>query len=340
MIGYVWFFGTMQSALDPFLKMACIPVISTVLLCLYFILSKCYRKIPGKIIAFVGVYVFFSILHEKYSILFYAPFMLFSLGVFYGKISFISTEKITNILLVTLSIHVFFLYTQVAIFFYSGEYVDLLKYLSVESSSNFSLKGYRINDQLIPRFSGLYNEPGTYSIWVFLQLLVWQKFEQKKRHTIVLYLTLTSILLTASAYGYVMILIFILQKINLKNLLLLGFLFFITILFLVGRFESGYGIGERLYIFEALKNNPSWLIFGVGDVAGLLRDDAGQGISSILHGGILTLLALLVLLSESWIVALIVLIAKIKLTYPFLYYILLLWRVKNERQISSNNPKI
>src|SRR5690606_32364124 len=76
---------------------------------------------------------------------------------------------------IVLIIHLMFWYLQFVIWLLSGNYLDFLEPITGESQRYLSLKGLTFGGSRMPRFTGLYSEPGTYSTYIFLLLVVQYK---------------------------------------------------------------------------------------------------------------------------------------------------------------------
>lgn len=72
-------------------------------------------------------------------------------------------ELIKSTLKVVILLHFIALLVQILYFYVSGQYFDVLEYLDLGEQRVFSLKGLEFNGIRVPRFSGLFNEPGTYA---------------------------------------------------------------------------------------------------------------------------------------------------------------------------------
>lgn len=138
----------------------------------------------------------------------------FNTGRLLGIVTFISTIALASSLLraecmrginlkhvlaVVLLIHVAAVAFQVLYFLASRQYFDFLFGLTGEWQRVYGSKGLSIGIYRLPRFAGLFNEPGTYSANILPLVFLYRLLKEKPD---VIYLAgLFSVLLTMSAFG-------------------------------------------------------------------------------------------------------------------------------------------
>lgn len=244
-------------------------------------------------------------------------------------------DNLASVLAIVLYIHLGFYIIQVVTWLLAGHYIDFLYPITGESQRMFSPKGLHIGFRRIPRFCGLYNEPGTFSVYIITLSAL--KYVVDRKVDLLLGLALLAVLLSLSLFGFTLVVLF-------GTVLAFGSFgaryvagasvigYFVLVLVLPAierRLASGYsGVDGRE---EAINFTLEWSNFLLGasslEQIGILTNDSGIFISSLIHGGVveLTLLFLVLLTSTSWQsvisigVVCLVLVTKIKLTYPMFW---------------------
>ena len=143
--------------------------------------------------------------------------------VFFGRWNLFA--KVLGVVLLS---HILFYFIQIAVYFLlDGFYLDYVS-LSDDRSRWFSSKAYMWDGQQIPRFTGLFAEPGTYSGTIgaiaAARLMIVQKID------FICVLAVITLLVSASMTGYV-----------------LSFLIFCALLFFAAR-SSGAVISRRVVL--------------------------------------------------------------------------------------------
>lgn len=269
---------------------------------------------------------------------------------------------------ITLQIHAAFIFAQAIWFISSGNYLDFLVNITGEEQRYISNKGIFIGGIRIPRFTGLFNEPGTYANYISALTAV--LFSIQRKLTTTIYLSLASIFLTASLFGYVfvalLVIIFSLSQINsIKKFainLILYSIFGILFLYyylesILIRFNSDYsGLEFRSDMIELLINRDAMDIFiGAGTIADLLPDwivvnDIGLIYYTLFSFGFAGLVFMIIIFipiarTYNWVTIAIfglLLLSKIKLTYPMFWYcwaILCISNIKLNTKATSTHRK-
>lgn len=250
--------------------------------------------------------------------------------------------------------HVAILFIQVGFWAVKREYLDVLNIIIGMESGSVSAKGLMIFGQRVPRFSGLFNEPGTYSVIIMSMAIVYYKL--KGKIDVVVFSSSASCLATMSTFGLVLVVLLIGVVLLTGNRNRIGV--FITfaalacIFYFVGGYEAIYnrffdgaeysGVGFRKqmlgYFFGDLWN----FLFGVS-LHSLpefyVMNDIGLWFAFVTaygFSGFLILLATLGLVyikerkAQSVALVMIILLAKIKFTYPFFWVLLALVLVSRD----------
>jgi hypothetical protein len=252
-----------------------------------------------------------------------------------------SGNLIYRVLSVLIVVHLGFYFFQIAYWFLGGGYVDLLMPVTGEVQRYHSLKGADFGGGLIPRFTGLFNEPGTFSSYLFsiiaLRAIVGDKYD------FLYYVSAVAIAINFSLYGIIFsAVLFTLpmlkgKRFNVRAFLLVGVAasFFFVWFFpeINERLNSDYsGLDGRVDALEMLSHSETFLygrsVLGLSDEAA----DAGILVTMLLHGGIIEVfIFFLVFLNVFRLQCLpgkifmgALLVSKIKVTYPFLWVVLAL----------------
>lgn len=237
-------------------------------------------------------------------------------------------EKFKRVIEITLWVHVLFFFTQVIGFILFQTYIDPMAYISSEHSSVFSQKGLKLFDTIIPRFSGLYSEPGNYATWVFLQFIMIARYRENKLLTSLVFI---SVLLSFSAFGYIYLLLYFLYLLVVKKRVSIIFWsspLIAYLLYLINvRVGLGYGIYDRLEQVSSMFN-IDFLLFGLSNThyEVLMVEDLGLWYALFAYGGIfLFAVFALFFLYRMPLLSFVVFTSKVKVFYPFLYlYIIFL----------------
>lgn len=111
------------------------------------------------------------------------------------------TEALIASLRFAVFVHSAFIFSQFAIFLFAGVYFDPLDYLGMMHQVVLSRKGISLGGIIVPRFSGLFNEPGTYS--TILCALVGATFALTRRIDKLMLFSVASTFLSVSLGGMI-----------------------------------------------------------------------------------------------------------------------------------------
>lgn len=242
-----------------------------------------------------------------------------------------------------LIIHVAFFYCQFFYWALTGVVLDPVNSLGMGFAEKWSSsKGFFINGGLVPRFMGLYNEPGTYSTWVFgLSIPV---FLQSNNNLLKL-LTIGSLVASASLYGFIFACVLLVYtfvyeyKIKARFICLLGFI--LLIIFSGVKDLINDSIIQRLFItqegfhFRMLAIENALNNFACGNLCNQSAEsaplDIGLIFSVLSDGGIFLLLFFIFTIyfltgtknfGVLFLISVLVM-TKMKLTYPLFWVIIL-----------------
>jgi len=112
-----------------------------------------------------------------------------------------------NTLKLVLVFHLIFFYFQVIYWFFSNDYIDYVSIFPGEQSSYLSVKSISLFGEKIPRFTGLYNEPSAYSVWIFTVLGMYYLISP--RFDFVYLLSIPSLFISQSMFGILLGCVFI-----------------------------------------------------------------------------------------------------------------------------------
>jgi|AZIJ01.1.fsa_nt_gi hypothetical protein len=247
-------------------------------------------------------------------------------------------------------IHSLAVFAQLVYWVLIGDYLDLLGLLGGEESRAVSSKALVLSGDVVPRFTGLFNEPGTYSVVVF-SLVSTYCYLIRKLDFVVL-LSLISIVITMSAFGIVLsVLLLAYAFLFLGNARRLGVIFLVflaTILAvyagvqvaLVERFDSeGSGLSFRTQMLEFYYDKASVFGIGVSELpAEFVINDLGLWFYLLFYYGLFGLVLILLmgavsLLKSKNFMALfvfgLIMLTKLKFTYPLYWFVFLMIAVRS-----------
>jgi len=366
-----FFFITLQSLYFPGIGLSVFPVLGAFGL-LFLGLMRYDYKIKFSIFNKFGYYLFFVSLFFVFKI-----FVDISLGGYYkGLLSFfVIMIAVLSVILVfngrqtffhsilgfAILLHVLFFFLQAIVWFSTGYFLDYVLVLTGEHSSYISVKGITLFGERVPRFTGLFNEPGTYSVWIFSLISIY--YFIKPKPSSILFVALISMLFSLSLYGAVMsismIFIMILRGGGfLKRLILLSPLFIpvgYVVVEMDRRLSSDYsGLDFRFAAFQSIFD-PAVFFFGgfFSDKCSGQLLDVSIPVFLICEGGIFYLVLFLAAVfsvgflrhSSMLIATSLLIVSKIKLTYPlfwvYLVSILLIRYSMNSKKQTGyvNAPK-
>ena len=303
-----------------------------------YVMSKEQRIVLQMFCSFFVCYFFLDLgINDRANGLLAFPFLLLTIiGTFSFKDN--RVEQLSRLVTFVLLVHVIFFLYQVGYWILMREYVDYLEPITGVSQRFYSLKGMLIHGIRVPRFCGLYNEPGTYSIYVFTLVAIKYLFD--RRITKILLASVMSILLTLSLFGFLLVILFVVAVLidmrRFKEFILIAMTCCIVGLFflpeILRRLESSYsGLDIRFYSLQVALY-PEHLLYGVPSSYSfdIISNDGSVFLACIMHGGAFELLLFIFFIYtvlrgtslSTKIMLFAVLLTKIKVTYPMLYFYL------------------
>ena len=116
-------------------------------------------------------------------------------------------EQFAKALRWVILLHVAVIAGQMVYWFATGTYFDVLQYTGLGEQTVISRKGFEYGGSLVPRFAGMFNEPGTYS--AIIAALLAAEFAISRRISWLTALALASILGTMSLAGMALAALFV-----------------------------------------------------------------------------------------------------------------------------------
>lgn len=251
--------------------------------------------------------------------------------------------------------HVFWLFVQAVYWAGTNEYLDMLSILIGQESSSTSRKGLTFFGQLVPRFSGLFNEPGTFSVIVMSLVIIYYAHVKKVDYTIVA--GILASLVTMSLFGVLLVLallsVYSLGSQGRRVKAIGSSLFLFGIFSLVGgvqavmnRFssQSDYsGLDFRAKMIADVFGNPNALLFGYGieqvpDY--FVVNDNGLWFAFIINFGVIGILLVISMFGfvaakartlECVALLVLILMTKLKFTYPLFWVLLMLLALSGKK---------
>ncbi|NQY63268.1 MAG: hypothetical protein HRT38_05965 [Alteromonadaceae bacterium] len=273
-------------------------------------------------------------------------------------------KHLLTVLASVILIHSLIIIFQMFFWVLTREYIDFLQIAVGESSRVMSSKGLTLFNMRVPRFAGLFNEPGTYSVIIMSLTLVYYSVLKKINLTVVM-ASLTS-LFTLSMFGIVLVASLFLVHIIRSKKLNVFFLIFLSILFaslyyvgfletILNRFSesSNYGgISFREMMLRFYFNNAEYIIFGIpmGDYPDyFVANDVGLWFAFLVAFGLIGFGIVILMIGQVYykkslfevVIFILLLFTKLKFTYPLFWflYALLLFKDHGEKDGSERFPK-
>lgn len=280
-------------------------------------------------------------------------YCLVSLSVFFiGCSRQLDLEKALTF---SIYVHLICFFVQVAYFGLFFETLDMLKPITGEVSRQMGDKGINLlSGMRVPRFSGLFNEPGTYGCY-FGTLLAFYSMAHKGWSKIEV-LGIFSLVLSMSLFAFVVAIFILVSKffkdfekrfIDLLFVLLGSILVGIISVALIYRADNDLmEFGFRLYMInDYLTGGVMDLLFGknIELASGLTGavNDAGLWFTIIYDNGLITLILVCCLIGYSmykWSFnaspLLLILLLKVKLSYPMFWLFFLFFLFKKTTKSS------
>lgn len=177
---------------------------------LYFLVCSILTALPNTSNIFLQRIIFFFLL---------LPVIIYSSYLFRSQ-----KKMMKSIIKISLIVHLLFFYFQFFGFYLTGDFIDFLEPITGESqralggSYTFGSGGVKLI-----RATGLFNEPGTYSTFLFLIFLLFKGLQRDLGHNESLSLfdviLIISILLTFSVFGFIFVFLFSLTYIMREKLI-------------------------------------------------------------------------------------------------------------------------
>lgn len=247
-------------------------------------------------------------------------------------------------------LHVSVLLFQAFYWSVTKEYFDILKLLSGVDSGSVGKKSVVLGGYVVPRFSGMFNEPGTYS--VIIMSLVMAYYFGRDQVDKVVGLGVLSVLMTMSMFGVVLVGCFFLSMLVVKRrninslrvlifgaLVLTGFYFVGGVAAVTERLasHSDYGgVDFRVGMIQHFLADGNSLLVGVSIEAipdGFVPNDAGLWFAFWYFFGLPGLLCFVAVALFSYyksrrldvaILVIAIFLTKIKFSNPILWFLIAL----------------
>lgn len=341
-------------------------------LMLLLIMSLWSLQIDKEVLALVGIFVFLlgisaaikilsGIAEEDFVSLVATLFMVISIPFVHSLLRN-KTEVAIAAMKYVILVHVGILFFQVGYWLLLQEYFDLLSIIIGVDSGSISKKGLEAFGMRVPRFSGLFNEPGTFSVVVMAMTIIYYILSKKVDY--VLAAAVIASLASMSMFGIVLastlcvVVVLTNNKYRLK-IICLGLLFLILfasvggIEAVVARFsvESEYGgVDFRAEMIRTFLDSPKNIILGMNleEVPEFfVSNDAGLWFAFLVSYGlpgillILTMMVFVAYKSRRWDVMFLVillLMTKLKFTYP-LFWVLYTLALVSQKKENDNKTR-
>jgi ABC-type multidrug transport system fused ATPase/permease subunit len=261
--------------------------------------------------------------------------MLFFIWSFINLISRYP-RKVEHAVEATIVAHCAFFLFQVVYFFMFHEYFDFLNYLVGYEQSYMSSKGISYGDLRVPRFTGLFNEPGTFS--VIISSLIYSSYIFKKKISYITFLGILCIMISFSAYGFFLVSSFILftqirtvRRNPFKVILFLTPVLLAAIILFYQRLTSEHSeLDFRINSILLMFDLKILFLGAIGNNVNPVSNDISAPLHLILIGGIFLLAVFIFLLHqfkafnsiEASVLVFFMLATKVKFTYPPLWILL------------------
>lgn len=272
-------------------------------------------------------------------------------------------DLVTNAVRFCIYLHLLFFVIQVVVFFANGTYLDYLSIIGLESRP-WSLKGLTVEGiGRIPRFTGLYNEPGTYSVHVATLGILLTTME--RRLSLPAVVSLASSALTLSLFGVVLatfgflVALFLKRRVS-DSWITVSAISLVTLIFVISgaaesvhtRLYSDYsGLDGRENLIRLyFEGDAKDILFGVNPAAMAnvtAVNDAGLWFWFVGNYGLLgwAYLAVICIFAGfaggvgGFMLMLISMLTKLKATYPFFWLILVI-TVFSLRRSGARNMEV
>lgn len=270
----------------------------------------------------------------------------------------LNLDKIYKSILFVVLFHTLVYTFQALYWFVTKDYIDLLFPITGEHQRYVSEKAMNFGGIVIPRFTGLFNEPGTYST-VMMVLISCLFVIEKKINTIILF-SLITIMLSMSLYGFVfvlgLVLFYIVSSFNLKSMVILSLIFSPLIFYIYPFIEqrltsSNSGFEDRTSSIQNILSDyygsSNGLIFGgfynnsLASKDSIILNDLSLFVWLIYGFGVFGLIFIFIYFVipiifsrkiDLLILVILVLLSKLKFTYPLIWVFLSLIYIKSTQR--------
>jgi hypothetical protein len=351
------FFLTLQSFYYIEINLSIFPVVGTI--GLFLLAISAYLNRVDKKILFKFTIFFLFVIFLNFLIVIFDLLLMHNRNIIFSSLNNLiamfsvflifhrDKDKLYQVLVSVVALHLFFFYLQVAVWFTTSYFIDYVFFLSDSNSVFLSSKGIVLFDQRIPRFTGLFNEPSTYATFFFSIFSLYYLI--KPRVNWFFMLAFLSLFITMSILGIILAFSFVLLVFfkTSRKFRPNKFIYLIMIIVLLFFIEKNYNrfLGDHLeldYRLSAINNilNPLTFLFGKisGQACGESEVDITFITTLMCHGGMFYVSVLLAVLFFSrtfssftfFVFVSMILISKVKLTYPvFWIYITVIFILSN-----------
>ncbi len=259
-------------------------------------------------------------------------------------------QKLARALRVVLVVHLLFWGVQLVYWLATRQVVDFLTPVTGEAQRVYSAKGLLLGADRIPRFSGLFNEPGTYANYIYVLLVL--RVLARGRYDGLGVLASLTMLLSMSLYGALFAVVYMLlyaltarRKIVFWGALAgissvgIGAIGYVYAQF-AWRFQEGLGISGRLETVADILVQTN-ILFGLpADRLTFPAEDLTLYIAAYVTGGALLLAGILLVQGamiagkrrDLQVLLSTIFLAKLKLAYPVLWVLAVLAIYRKEGQ--------
>ena len=266
-------------------------------------------------------------------------------------------DSVHRAVTIVVGVHSGLLILQVIVWAISRDYLDLYQFVTGDVSGYSSAKGLVLGGQRVPRFTGLFNEPGTYSVIVGSCCFV--LLQMSRTTSLVLCVGLATICFTMSMFGLIIVTvvcIFLPAPSKLQKaakLYVVGMFAYIGLMLGVkgsveDRFASDYsGLDLRMRMIQDHFSGSLNLILG-RSVEGIpyyyVKNDLGLFFAFNLSFGIFGIVICLLCFERlyrrrkglrSYIALILMLSVKLKFSYP-LFWLLFSLLIMRERKTEES----
>ncbi|HAS6990567.1 TPA: hypothetical protein I7305_10525 [Vibrio parahaemolyticus] len=271
-------------------------------------------------------------------------------------------DNVVKALRWVITIHSFTILVQIIYWIFTREYLDYLEIIMGSESRSLSKKGIILFGERLFRFSGFFNEPGTYSVILFCLLSVY--FKMIGRIDAYIGFAIFTILSTMSAFGIILSLLLLIyssffddnssiskkvKSVCITFLCILPFIVLGGMDSFIERFssDSDYSGGDfrENMIYDFFSESNFILGYKIHDMPEFfVPNDVGVWFSILASFGIFGFISIFIIysyvinsdskLSTVFLLTLIM-VTKIKFTYPLMWLLIALLAISKHRTIND-----